>query len=177
MNSIPIWAQWFAAGAHGAVKQKRKYTGEHYVEHPLGVCEILGNVPHTTEMLQAAMLHDVLEDTGVTEEYLRDWFSPKVVDMVVGLTDVSKPEDGNRAARKAIDRAHLANQSPDVKTIKLADLLHNSVSIIRYDEKFAKVFIAEVRLLLVVLVEGNNELHTQLSGVVRSYYDNFVIGN
>ena len=43
--------------------QKRKYTGAPYIGHPLEVMGIVQTVPHTTEMLMAAVLHDVVEDT------------------------------------------------------------------------------------------------------------------
>ena len=58
----------FAIEAHG--DQRRKYTGEPYVVHPIQVADILEKeVEATTEMLAAAILHDVVEDTPVT---LRD---------------------------------------------------------------------------------------------------------
>lgn len=71
--------------------------------------------------------------------------------MVDMLTDVSRPEDGNRAARKKLDREHLAKATPEVKTIKLADLIHNTESIVAHDPKFAEVYLEEKRALLSVL--------------------------
>jgi hypothetical protein len=75
--------------------------------------------------------------------------------LVEQLTDVSRPEDGNRAKRKAIDRAHTAKASPEAKTIKLADLIDNTRSIVELDPGFAKIYLVEKVLLLEVLQEGD----------------------
>ena len=53
----------YATEAHG--DQKRKYTGEPYITHPIAVMEIVKTVAHTKEMLAAAVLHDVIEDTNL----------------------------------------------------------------------------------------------------------------
>src|SRR6056300_1746227 len=134
----------FAVEAHG--EQKRKYTNEPYVTHPLAVMRIVQEVPHTTEMLVAAVLHDVVEDTPVVATY------------VDGLTDVSKPEDGNRATRKSLDRAHTAEQGAEVQTIKLADLIHNTASIAEFDPSFYKVYREEKKKLLKLLTKGDPTL-------------------
>ena len=56
----------FAIAAHKAVGQKRKYTGDDYIVHPAEVAHIVDQVPGSTdEMVAAAWLHDVVEDTGV----------------------------------------------------------------------------------------------------------------
>lgn len=86
------------------------------------------------------------------------------------LTDVSKKEDGNRKQRKLIDRNQTAMASPEAKTIKLADLISNTKSIVQYDSSFAKVYMAEKRLLLQVLKEGNGNLYTMAKDLLESYY-------
>jgi (p)ppGpp synthase/HD superfamily hydrolase len=106
-------------------------------------------------MLAAAWLHDVVEDTGVTLEVIRAEFGAEVAELVGWLTDVSRPEQGNRATRKAIDRAHSAMAPAAAQTIKLADLISNTHSIVEHDEKFAKTYLEEKRLLLAVMNKGN----------------------
>ncbi|EOV0648224.1 hypothetical protein L400_04643 [Enterobacter hormaechei] len=54
-------AHMFAAGAHGGVGQKRKYTGEDYINHPVAVREIVAWHGGTVEMQIAALLHDVAQ--------------------------------------------------------------------------------------------------------------------
>ena len=157
----------FALEAHSG--QKRKYTGMPYITHPLAVMEIVSSVPHTKEMLAAAILHDTVEDTEVTIKQISYHFGKTVGEMVKQLTDISKPEDGNRATRKEVDRMHLKDACPDVKTIKLADLIHNSESIFEHDKEFAKVYMKEKELLLEVLTEGDNTLMEWAESTISNY--------
>lgn len=159
----------FATEAHEG--QVRKYTGEPYINHPMAVAELVSGVPHTEEMLAAALLHDTVEDCEVSPEDIMELFGKDVHDMVLMLTDVTKLYNmkGNRKYRKTIDRAHSSTASADAKTIKIADLLHNSESILKHDESFAKVFLKEKRLLLGVLTEGNEDLYSRAIAVTETY--------
>lgn len=151
-------ARLFATAAHAAVGQLRKYTFEPYIVHPIEVARIVAQVPHTPAMLAAAYLHDVLEDTKVTEQLLREEFGNEITDLVVWLTNVSKLEDGPRRVRKEKDRLHLAQAPADAQTVKIADLIANTPSIILHDPKFAKTYVPEKRALLTVLVKGDKVL-------------------
>lgn len=158
-------AQIFATEKHK--NQKRKYTGDPYIIHPAAVAAQVRNVlNHTEEQLAAAWLHDTVEDCGVTIAEITELFGSEVAYLVGWLTDVSLPSDGNRATRKAIDRRHTAQAPAAAQTIKLADLIDNSVSIIRHDEKFAKVYLREKALLLEVLTKGDARLLQQAKAIV-----------
>ncbi len=159
-------ARVFATAAHAAAAQLRKYTNEPYIVHPREVAKIVGTVPHSYEMLAAAWLHDVVEDTGVTIETIRAEFGADIAELVGWLTDVSRPEQGNRATRKAIDRAHTAMAPKDAQTIKLADLISNCGSIVEHDADFAKTYLEEKRLLLEVLNKGDRELWEKANAIV-----------
>ena len=148
-------ARVFATAAHAAIGQIRKYTFEPYIVHPAEVVSIVRTVTHTDEMLAAAWLHDTVEDTGVTIEMIRAEFGTGVAELVGWLTDVSRPEHGNRAHRKALDRAHTAAAPADAQTIKLADLIANTRSIMEHDEAFAKTYLEEKRMLLEVMLHGD----------------------
>lgn len=148
-------AQVFATAAHGAIRQVRKYTGEPYITHPAVVAEIVALVPgHTWQMISAAWLHDVLEDTGVTEDTIREIFGAEVTQMVKDLTNVPLTA-GNRAARYQMNLEKLSKASPQTKTIKIADLLHNTKSIVEHDRGFAPVYLREKLGALDVLREGD----------------------
>lgn len=151
--------------------QKRKYTGENYIVHPDAVARLVREVPHTDAMICAAWLHDTVEDTNTTLEEIETNFGPVVRYMVHKLTDVSKPSDGNRVIRKSMDRMHISTASAAVKTIKLADLIDNSKSIVSHDSEFAKTYMAEKVLLLKVLKEGDDTLFHIASDIVLGYYD------
>jgi (p)ppGpp synthase/HD superfamily hydrolase len=165
MSEFVHKAYQFAKNAHK--DQKRKYTFEPYINHPVEVMQIVSTVPHTEEMLAAALLHDVVEDCGVQLQEIFDTFSPNVCYMVNDLSDVSSPEDGNRATRKAKDRNWIAGAKARSKTIKLADLISNSRSIVKYDKDFARVYIKEKELLLEVLTEGDATLYAQAKQIVE----------
>lgn len=152
MSALEAAARAFATEAHASIDQRRKYTGEPYIVHPAAVAEIVRSVPHDEAMLAAAWLHDVVEDTPVEPAKIRDEFGSDVAELVGWLTDVSRPEHGNRAARKAIDRAHSAAAPARAQTIKLADLIDNSRTILVRDRDFARVYVPEKEALLDVLV-------------------------
>ena len=161
-------ARVFATAAHAAVAQLRKYTNEPYIVHPAEVFSIVSTVDGATdEMLAAAWLHDVVEDTGVTIEVIKQMFGEEVAELVGWLTDVSRPEQGNRATRKAIDRAHTAMAPAEAQTIKLADLISNCTSIVEHDATFAKTYLEEKRLLLEVLTKGDRSLWERAHNIVK----------
>ena len=151
----------FATKAHG--DQKRKYTDEPYITHPLAVAELVKQTEnHTKEMLAAAVLHDVLEDTPTHPTEIFNEFGPIVFKYVLELTE--KPREGNRASRKAFERERLSSVGAPAQTIKLADLIHNSASITEYDPSFAKVYMKEKKSLLEVLGKGDKSLYKKSRG-------------
>lgn len=160
-------ADAYAAGAHA--NQLRKYTNEPYMLHPREVAEMVRQVRGTEAMIVAALLHDTVEDTDATLSDIYDLFGQEVAHLVYWLTCPSSPEDGNRATRKAIDLRHISRAPADAMTIKLADLLSNTRSILQHDRKFAQVYIPEVRQLHAALAEGNKQLHSQLAEVLATW--------
>lgn len=150
---------------HGG--QTRKYTGEPYYLHPMEVAEILSAFFKSENVIIAGLFHDVLEDTNTQPEVIHELFGAHVLELVRSVTDASKPEDGNRAARKKIDLEHLSKADFDGKSIKLADLISNTRNIVKYDPNFAKVYLQEKEALLAVLVGGSAHLHQAASDVLK----------
>lgn len=159
-------ARDFATRYHAS--QRRKYTGEPYITHPAAVADLVRSVQHTEAMICAAWLHDTVEDTPATLDEIERVFGFEVAALVERLTDISKPSDGTRAVRKAIDREHTARASPQAKTIKLADLIDNTRSIVERDPSFAKVYLSEKALLLEVLRDGDATLWEMAHGMLFS---------
>lgn len=160
----------FATIAHQG--QVRKYSGEPYINHPLEVARIVSKCMGVTdEMIAAALLHDTVEDCDVTLEQITDHFGHEVARLVGWLTDVSRPEDGNRFVRKALDREHTGRGCCDAKTIKLADLISNTRSIVIDDPGFAKTYMAEKDLILHVIWQGNQQLFDCARSLVDEYID------
>lgn len=143
----------FAKQKHG--NQKRKYTNEPYIVHPMSVAQTLLDLNAPEEVVAAAILHDTIEDTDTTYEEIKEKFGEIVASLVLEVTDVSKPEDGNRSARKHKDILHLAKSSYWGASIKLADLIDNSRSIVKYDKEFSRQYLIEKRFTLNVLSQGH----------------------
>ena len=154
-----VEAKMFATAAHAAIGQKRKYSGDDYIVHPQRVAAIVEKHGGTDEMIAAAWLHDTVEDTDVTPILITKMFGVDVADIVEGLTDISLPEDGNRAKRKSIDRMHSANASTEAQFVKCADIIDNSWDIAENDLSFAKVYKSEAFLLLNAMIKVK---HTEI---------------
>lgn len=149
----------FARKAHGV--QCRKYIEELYIEHPKRVAGLVKTVPHSVEMVCAAYLHDVVEDTQVSIQDIQRKFGRKVALLVDELTDVYIPENYphlNRKARKQKEVARLASISVEAKTIKLADVIDNTQDILNYDRNFARRYIPEMVALTEALQGGHFKL-------------------
>ena len=142
--------------------QRRKYTGEPYSMHPIGVSKIVETVEHTPEMIAAALLHDVVEDTDVTFREIKDNFGSTVAEYVHYCTNVSEKDDGNRKFRKKMYADHFALGPAESQTIKVADLIHNSQTIIPHDQKFFhKAYKYEKQYMMDVLTKADPILKGQ----------------
>lgn len=157
----------FADGAHCAMKQTRKGTGADYIVHPRAVLEVLNQAQDCTDTMRAAaLLHDVLEDTGIVKLQIGQRFGRQVAELVDEVTDVAKPEDGDRAARARVNRAHLAKASADAQTIKLADIIANVDECHHLPPSFARVWLLEKAAALEVLTKGDPKLLKQAEEAV-----------
>lgn len=158
MTNLVRKAQIFATASHAAAGCVRKYTGEPYIVHPAAVVSIVtayvpAEHPRWEEIMAAAWLHDVVEDTAVTIDLIRAEFGETVADLVAALTDDPKSA-GNRAFRKERARQRLAGASREAQTIKLADILDNTQTIVEHDPKFARTYLSEIASLLDVMTCG-----------------------
>lgn len=120
-----VRAYYFAKTAH---KGQLRHSGEEYFVHPVSVATILVELGLDCDTIIAALLHDVVEDTGVTEEEIETEFGHSVVMLVDGVTKLSKLNFKSREEAQAenLRRMFLA-MSNDIRVIiiKLADRLHN----------------------------------------------------
>jgi len=152
-------AKQFATTAHKRINHLRKYNNQPYTVHLSTVANIVASVTDDEEMIAAAWLHDVVEDTPATLYDVEKEFGTSIAELVENLTDISKPGDGNRQIRKTIDKQHIARASQRAKTIKLADLIDNANDICRHDAGFAQLYLQEMNALLEVLDEGDTALY------------------
>ncbi|MCK5818750.1 MAG: RelA/SpoT family protein [Psychromonas sp.] len=103
-------------------------SGEPYITHPIAVAEILANMQLDHESIAAALLHDVIEDTPITQNEIKDHFNSTVADLVQGMTKLAKVDFRNKEQAQAENiRKMLIAMSKDfrIMLIKLADRVHN----------------------------------------------------
>ncbi|MCP1404300.1 HD domain-containing protein [Achromobacter insolitus] len=156
--SLAFDAMSFAREIHK--DQRRKYTNNPYTDH---LAEVAGIVATVADDLMApydvicatAWLHDCVEDQAVCLWDIESQFGTLVAIGVSGLSDI---EQGNRAERKRLSRERLAQCSDWIQTIKVADLISNTSSIVQHDPKFAVTYLEEKRLLLDVLTKADPRL-------------------
>ena len=115
-----------ACDAH---KDQKRRSGEPYIIHPICVAIILADLEMDKETITAALLHDVVEDTDMTSEQIREMFGDEVellVDGVTKITQLNYPADKVEMQAETLRRMFLA-MAKDIRVIliKLADRLHN----------------------------------------------------
>ena len=166
----------FAKKAHDG--QMRKYTPEPYIVHPVRVMKLCKEYTSSAPVLCAALLHDVLEDTDVSKEELRDFLlsvmnekdAALTLQLVVDLTDVYIKKDypqWNRRTRKKKEADRIAETSGQAQTIKYADIIDNCKEIVQYDKEFGPKFLQECKMLLHRMPKGNSQLYQRAKDLVE----------
>ena len=116
----------FAKQHHG---EQRRKSGELYITHPLAVAQIVAEELHLdSESIEAALLHDTIEDTAATHEDIAKQFSPTVADLVEGVSKLTRVHYTSKAQEQMENlRKMLLAMSKDIRVIliKVSDRLHN----------------------------------------------------
>ena len=116
----------FARAHHG---EQRRKSGEPYITHPLAVAQIVAEELHLdSESIEAALLHDVLEDTDATDEEVAKLTSPTVADLVEGVSKLTRIQYATKEDEQMENlRKMLIAMSKDIRVIliKISDRLHN----------------------------------------------------
>jgi (p)ppGpp synthase/HD superfamily hydrolase len=149
MTDIVQKALNVATAAHSG--QLRKYDNEEYIIHPIAVAKLVADLTDDSEMIAAALLHDVVEDTEVTGQMIFDLFGARVAELVYDLTDQFTRENYpnfNRKKRKKLEAYRLGKTPKDVQLIKICDMADNTKSIIKDDPGFASLFLREKSYIL-----------------------------
>ena len=118
-------AYYYAEQAH---EGQFRRSGDPYVTHPLAVAGILSEMHMDHQSLMAAMLHDVIEDTGITKTAIKSQFGNSVADLVDGVSKLNKIKFSSRAEAQAENFQKMAMaMAKDLRVIlvKIADRLHN----------------------------------------------------
>jgi (p)ppGpp synthase/HD superfamily hydrolase len=161
-------ATLFADQAHDG--QVRKFTGLPYISHTMEVMQIVRGVTNDDDVLAAAVLHDVIEDCGITYTDLAAEFNERIAYLVYQVTNSADESDGDRDTRAYINRTLLRDVSPDAQTIKLADIISNVSGVdiaLECDPVWTKLYLMEKRELLKVLNKGDRELRSRAYALIE----------
>jgi GTP diphosphokinase / guanosine-3',5'-bis(diphosphate) 3'-diphosphatase len=164
----------FALQQHQGARRK---SGEPYILHPLAVAQILAREIglRDASAIAAALLHDVVEDTGTEIEVIQSQFGPTVARLVEGLTKIARVEGPLDSTQAETFRRILLTMADDVRValIKLADRLHNlrTLHSLR-PEKQAKI-LAETEFLYVPIAHrlGLYNIRTEMEDLILQYRD------
>ena len=165
-------AYMLAFEKHFGVKRK---SGEDYIIHPLNVAYILTEIYADAKTIQAALLHDVVEDTDVTIEEIEEMFGSEVALLVNGVTKINRLNfQGDNEAMIANHRKILVGLTEDVRVIiiKLADRLHNMRTIWALPEKKQKQKAKETLDILTPIAHrlGIGSIKSELDDLSLRYY-------
>jgi (p)ppGpp synthase/HD superfamily hydrolase len=157
--------------------QRRKYSKAPYMVHPIQVAKMVARSIHGDAITVAvAICHDVVEDTHKTLSDVGAAFAEfgsevaqKVVAGVYQVTDVSKPEDGNRKFRKNMDKEHSWLAEPEQQTVKLADMKSNMPSIVAQDPGFAVKWVQEKKEQWVGFTKGDPKLYEDMRAMFARF--------
>lgn len=169
-------ARLFAMEAHKG--QKRKYSEVPYIVHPTRVAHALKDYliegdwdflskwgDAATEMLCAAYLHDVVEDTPITLKSVDEKFGAIVAGLVNALT--KKPIEGNRAAREAAECERISKLGEPAKIIKYLDRIDNLGDMYGSPKGFAYKYVKESRNLAEALGLKQYLIHEDLMDAIE----------
>lgn len=156
-------------------KNQFRKSGEAYIIHPLNVAYILTDIKADYETICAALLHDTIEDTNVTLDYLEKEFGKAVRILVDGVTKINKLDLGaDKDAEIATQRKILVGMTEDVRVIilKLADRLHNLRTLWALQEHRQKYNAKETLDILVPIAHrlGMYKIKGELEDLSLRYY-------
>lgn len=166
MDSIVLKAREFARHAHKS--QARRYVGGPYFLHLEEVAGLVANARLPDTAIAAAWLHDVVEDQGVPPLRIFTEFGEAVGVLVAALTDEPPSAGTNRKERNEKNIIRLLNSGSDAHSIKCADLISNTSTIIKFDPGFAKIYLPEKRAVLDVLTRAHGGLKAMAEESLRN---------
>ena len=168
----------FVKECHG--DQIRKYNNEPYWNHLYRVAETVSTLSSDMMYIEIALCHDLFEDTECTHVTLREFLIGIGYDIhdarfvcggVKHLSDVYTKEaypKWNRKERKEEECIRLGEISFNVQSVKYADLIDNSDSILKEDKGFARVYLKEKKDILKVMKNGDFDLYLKCCAIVHN---------
>lgn len=155
--------------------QMRKYSGMPYWTHPFRVATALASYPQAKlSWICAGYMHDLLEDTSITEKEIKEASSEEALQLVKEMTNVSKKMDGGkllpRRERKKQDWERLKGISKGGKVLKMHDRIDNLREMLNAPVSFKKLYCEESKALLEVVRDGDKNIAFQLEDAIKFIY-------
>jgi len=151
-------AKDFATAKHEG--QLRKFGNKPYIIHPAGVAKIVEDSGGTPEMIAAAWLHDVVEESGVSFVELREMFGDKVAGIV---SELSNPSDLDKSKKGQYLLSKMNTMSSDALTVKLSDRLNNVLDFSTARPSFVQKYAGETMFIINGLEETERPINQQQS--------------
>lgn len=154
-----------------------KFTNEEYIRHPERVMYMCLDASEDRAILAAALLHDVLEETSISEEQLYGFLrklmdkeeANKTMGLILDLTNFHAREHPETSweDRKQVEGERLALISPEAQTIKYADIIDNVIDIVPNSSEYADKYLEEAEYYLEKMNNGNNDLRRRAATIVQ----------
>lgn len=167
--------------------QQRKYSGQPYWTHLLSVAHIVSSYESRHFEIEIALCHDLLEDTPCTEKMLGDYLLSLGYDklsrgiILQGVTDLTDKFTAaaypkfNRKMRKGFEAQRLWKIKPFSQTVKYADIIDNTPSILENDKGFARIYLREVDSYIWRINSGNKELYKRCCKIFSEAVDKLLL--
>ena len=169
MSELIKAAKMFANSGHQRITVHPNPALQSHEAHLKSVAQIVSSVSGDEQMIAAAWLHDIVEDTGVTIDDVERQFGVRVAKLVYEVTVVSHPARHHHTASFALSKQHFAKVSDAAKTVKLADLIDTCRDLYKNDSAMFRTYAAEANELALVLNGGNTRLLTRLKRDLNKY--------
>lgn len=150
-------AKEYATEKHKGVT--RKFSEEPYINHPSSVADIVKEHGGTPEMIAAAWLHDVVEDTDTPLSEIKDLFGSKIASLVDELTNPPSVEQSGKKTEYMARK--MAVMSSDGLTIKLSDRLNNVSDFPTANPKFVRKYAPKTKFIVDSLEESGRPLNRE----------------
>jgi PAS domain S-box-containing protein len=169
MNDLIQAAKMFAISNCRRITFSRNPAWQSPEAHLKAVAQIVSSVTQDANMIAAAWLHDVVEDTGVTINEIDRKFGAPVSGLVDELTLVGHSAHGSRAIRLALAKEHFADVSPAAKTVALADLIDTCRQMSKNEPASLRAYAKDAIELADVLDGGDARLLARLRHDLETY--------
>jgi len=169
MSELIKAAKVFANSGHQRITIQHNPAQQSPEAHLKSVAQIVSSVSEDDQMIAAAWLHDIVEDTEVTIDDVERQFGIQVAKLVHELTVVSHPARRYRAASFALTKQHFSKVSDAAKTVKLADLIDTCRDLYKNNWALFRTYAAEANELALLLNGGNTRLLAKLKRDLNKY--------